>query len=205
MTEKFFSIKPLGSPIGAGQTVVKAADYEKLVEYEALSKQLQAQYEHREKVLLAAMTKSIQRGKEQGLELANQHATEQMVRFTAAMDDYIRQMEQDLVKVVISAVRRVIHSFDDATIVQNSVQAAMELVKGSRKLHIRVNPSVQTEVEERLEPMRQRFSHLEIIGDADLNDTDCIFESDIGIVNAGLWPQLAIIEQVLQEVVAPPA
>lgn len=205
MTEKFFSIKSLGSPLGAGQTVVKAADYEQLVEYEDLRRQLQTHYERREKALVAAMAKSIQRGKEQGLELANQHATEQMMRFTAAMDDYIKQMEEDMVRVVVSAVRQVIHSFDDATIVQQAVQSAMELVKGSRKLHIRVNPSVQAEVEERLEPMRQRFTHLEIIGDADLNDTDCILESDIGIVNAGLWPQLAVIEQTLKEVAASPA
>lgn len=205
MTEKFFSIKPLGSPLGAGQTVVKAVDYEQLVDYEELRKQLQAHYEHREKALLGAMAKSIQRGKEQGMELANRHATEQMVRFTAAMDDYIKQMEQDLVKVVISAVRRVIHGFDDATIVQHAVQSAMELVKGSRKLHIRVNPSVQSEVEARLDSVRQRFTHLEVIGDADLNDTDCILESDIGIVNAGLWPQLEIIEQALKEVVTHPA
>ena len=40
-------------------------DYEQLVEYEELRKQLQAHYQHREKVLLAAMAKSIQRGKEQ--------------------------------------------------------------------------------------------------------------------------------------------
>lgn len=205
MTEKFFSIKPLGSPLGAGQTIVKAVDYEKLVEYEDLRNQLQAHYERREKALVAAMAKSIQRGKEQGLELANQHATEQMMRFTAVMDDYIKQMEEDLVRVVISAVRQVIHSFDDATIVQQAVQSAMELVKGSRKLHIRVNPSVQAEVEERLESVRQRFTHLEIIGDADLNDTDCILESDLGIVNAGLWPQLAVIEQTLKEAASPPA
>lgn len=205
MTEKFFSIKPLGSPLGAGQSVVKAVDYEQLVDYETLRKQLQANYEHREKVLLAAMAKSIQRGKQQGMELANRHATEQMIRFTATMDDYLKQMEQDLVKVVISAVRRVIHSFDEVTIVQHAVQSAMELVKGSRKLHIRVNPVVQTEVEERLESVRQRFTHLEVIGDADLNETDCILESDIGIVNAGLWPQLEIIEQTLREAVASPA
>jgi type III secretion protein L len=205
MTGKFFSVKSLGSPLGADQRVVKAADYEQLVQYETLLQQLQNRHQHREKVMSAAMGKSIQRGMAQGMERANQKAAEQMLLFTAVMDDYLQRVEQELVEVVISAVRRIFHSFDDATLVQQVVQSGMEMVKGSRKLHIRVHPSVQMEVEQRLEAVRQRFAHLEVIGDGDLNETDCILESDIGIVNAGLWAQLEVIEQTLRGLVAPPA
>ena len=196
--EKFFSVKPLGSQLNAGQQILKAADYEQMVTYEQLMQQLEQRYRQREKVAAVALAKSIQRGMEEGQERANQQASEQMVLFAGRVNDTLVKLEDELVDVVINAVRKVMRGFDQEDRVREAVLGGLELVRGSHKLLVRVHPQQHAAVTAQLEAIPHRFRSLEVVGDPQLREDDCVLESDIGIVNAGLEQQLQVIEQALR-------
>ena len=196
--EKFFSIKPLGAQFQADQRVLKAADYQQILTYEEHLQQLEQRYRQREKVAAVALAKSIQRGLEEGQERANRQAAEQMVLFSGRVNDTLTRIEDELVEVVTAAVRKVILGFDQEEKVRNAVQAGLELVRGSHKLLVRVHPQQQAAVAAQLDSIQHRFTNLEVVGDQQLQPDDCILESDLGIVNAGVGHQLLVIEQALR-------
>ncbi|QTR51140.1 type III secretion system stator protein SctL [Candidatus Thiothrix anitrata] len=196
--EKFFSIKPLGAQLQAGQRVLKAADYQQILTYEQHLQQLELRYRQREKVAAVALAKSIQRGLEEGQERANRQAAEQMVLFAGRVNDTLARIEDELVEVVTAAVRKVILGVDQEERVRNAVQAGLELVRGSHKLLVRVHPQQQAVVAAQLDAIQHRFTNLEVVGDQELKLDDCILESDLGIVNAGVGQQLLVIEQALR-------
>ena len=196
--EKFFSIKPLGAQFQADQRVLKAADYQQILTYEQHLQQLEQRYRQREKVAAVALAKSIQRGLEEGQERANRQAAEQMVLFSGRVNDTLTRIEDELVEVVTAAVRKVILGFDQEEKVRNAVQAGLELVRGSHKLLVRVHPQQQAAVAAQLDSIQHRFTNLEVVGDQQLQPDDCILESDLGIVNAGVGHQLLVIEQALR-------
>lgn len=198
MTEKFFSIKPLGSQVHSGQQILKAADYQELVTYEELLNQLEQRFHQKEKVAAVALAKSIQRGLEEGQERANRQASEQMVLFAGRINDTLAKMEEELVELVTQAVRKVVRNIPIEDQVREAVLGGIELVRGSHKLLVRVHPHQQAAVAAQLDAIPHRFKSLEVVGDPELKTDDCILESDIGIVNAGLEPQLQIIEQALR-------
>lgn len=196
--ERFFSIKSIDSQLEAGQRVLKANDYQQIINYEQLLQQLEQRYQQKEKVAAIALTKSIQRGMEEGQGRANKQSAEQLMLFSGRINDTLKKLEAELVEVVITAVRKVIRGVDQETQVREAVIGGLELVRGSHKLLVRVHPSHQSSVSVQLDSIPHRFTSLEVIGDPQLNVDDCILESDIGIVNASLEQQLNVIEQALR-------
>jgi type III secretion protein L len=195
---KFFSIKPVGSQLRAGQKVLKADDYEQLVDYERLAFELQHRHRQREEIVAVALGRSIKRGLEQGRERADQEAAEKMVLFAGRVNDTLMVLEGELVDLVTTAVRKVIHSFDQEERVRQAVLGGLELVRGSHKLLVRVHPQMQAAISEQLDAIPHRFTSLEVVGDDQVATDGCILESDLGIVNAGLEQQMQIIEQALR-------
>lgn len=195
---KFFSIKPVESQIRAGQRVLKAADYEQLVDYEHLLSDLEQHHRRREEVASVALGKSIKRGLEEGRERANQEAAEKMTLFTGRVNDSLMMLEGELVDVVTNAIRKVIAGIDLEERVRQAVRGGLELVRGSHKLVIRVHPNMQSAISEQLDNIPHRFTSLEVVGDDQVAEDGCILESDLGIVNAGLEQQIQVIEQVLR-------
>lgn len=198
MTEKFFSIKPLDYPLRPGQKILRAEDYEQLLTYEQLLQRLEQRYQHREQALIAALAKSIRRGFDQGQQQAAEQASAQMLSFNQRMQETLVQLEGELVDLVINAVRKIIRDLDREEQVKQAVLSGLDLVRGSHKLVIRVNPQVQASVAEQMDNIPHRFTSLEVVGDPQVTENNCILESDIGIVNAGLEQQMKIIEQALR-------
>lgn len=141
------------------------------------------------------MTKAIKRGLEQGQEYAACQNSELMLQFAQRTDEALLNMQDELVQVVVNAVRKIVHDLDPQEKAKQVVIGGLELVRGSHKLLIRVNPQVQAAVAAQLDSIPHRFSHLEVLGDGHLDLDDCMLESDIGIVNASLEQQLQVIEQ----------
>lgn len=193
------------SQIRAGQKILKAADYQQLVEYEQLLENLAQHHRHRAEVAAVALAKSIKRGLEQGREQANRELTQSMALFAGRVNDTLTALEGELVELVIGCVRKVVGEIDVNERVQQAVRAGLELVRGSHKLVIRVHPERQAEVAAYLDSIPHRFSSLEVVGDDQLAVDGCILESDLGIVNASIDNQLEVIAQTLRDAFPCPA
>jgi len=193
VTEKFVSVKALDSQIEAGKVLLKSNDYRQLVSYEQIVQEMAKKDKQREQAATAALAKSIRRGMEQGKEKANEQLSVKLVDFTQAMQDSIARIEDQLVDVVANAVRKIILDFDDKALVQNAVHSGLELVRGAHKLSIRVHPQMQGSIVEYLDGLQNRTDHIEVIGDSQLGMDECVLESDVGIVNAGIDLQLKAV------------
>ena len=196
---KFISIKPLDSQLAPGKSVLKAAEYRHLVSYEELLKTLAQREREREARLTEAMTKAIQSGMEQGREQAHHQLVDQLLGHTIRMHESLRDVELALVDVVVDAVQQIVRQFDDKVLVTNTVRRGLDLVRGSKKLIVRVHPQMQEVVGEQLQEWQKTISHIEVIADTQLRLDECILESDVGIVNASVELQVESLVKSLRK------
>ena len=197
--DKFISVKSLDSQLSPGQKVLKSIDYQQLVNYEDLLREVARRDKERQIEANKALNKSIQHGKAEGLEQANQQLTEQLLTFTLKMHESLNQVEQSLVDVVIDAVQKIVRDFDDETLVKNTVRSGLELVRSGKKLTVRVHPQMQEVVSEQLNELQKSISHVEVLSDGALKLDECILESDVGIVNASVDLQVEALVSALRK------
>ncbi|MGB0845495.1 MAG: type III secretion system stator protein SctL [Thiolinea sp.] len=197
--DKFISVKPLDSQLKPGQKVLRSVDYQQLVGYEDLLRQLAVRDKERQVQATEALSKSIRHGMAEGMEQANQQLAEQLLTFTLQMHESLRQVERSLADVVIEAVRKIVHDFDNETLVKNTVRSGLELVRGGKKLTIRVHPQMQEVVSEQLGELQKSISHVEVLSDSALKLDECILESDVGIVNASVDLQVEALVSALRK------
>ena len=199
MTEKFVSVKPLDSQLNSEQRILKANDYKQLLSYEQMIRSLEVKDKKREQEALAAKANALRTGFQQGKEQASAELANQLLEFSMKMNVAVSNMERQLVDVVVHAVRKIINDFDDTQLVESAVERGMQLVRGSQKLIIRVNPQMYESVSVKLAAVQDTSRHIELVSDAHLKPSDCILESDIGIVNASTEQQLDVITKVLRK------
>lgn len=197
--DKFISIKALDSQLKPGQKVLKSVDYQQLVGYEDLLRELALRDKERQIHATETLSKSIRHGMSEGMEQANQQLAEQLLTFTLQMHDSLRQVERSLADVVTEAVRKIVHDFDNETLVRNTVRSGLELVRGGKKLIIRVHPQMQEVVSEQLGELQKSISHVEVFSDTALKLDECILESDVGIVNASVELQVEALVNALRK------
>jgi len=197
--DKFISVKPLDSQLSPGQKILKSADYQQLVDYDSLLSQLAKRDKERQVEANRALSKSIEHGKAEGMEKANQELTEQLLTYTLKMHQSLSEVEQSLVEVVIEAVQKIVREFDDETLVKNTVRSGLELVRSGKKLTVRVHPQMQEVVSEQLVDLQKSISHVEILSDEVLKLDECILESDVGIVNASVELQVEALVSALRK------
>ena len=114
--------------------------------------------------------------------------------------EYLQGLEQQIVDVVTSTVRKIIGDIDAKERIVGVVRTALDQVRGRQRVVIRVCPSDEPNVREALAPMLARVSSargIELVADTHLSEGDCVLESEMGVVDASLSVQLAAIEHAL--------
>lgn len=198
--DKFVSVKPLDGQLDPNQRVLKGQDYKRLLTYEQLIKSVELQEKKRNQEATAALAGALRRGYQQGKDQANEQLAEELVRFTAKMNESVADVERRLADVVTQAVRKIVETFDDEVLVNSAISSGLELVRGSQKLTIRVNPHMHSSVTAKIEALQENTRYIEVVGDTQLKGDECILESDIGIVNASVEQQLATITKTIKKV-----
>ncbi len=197
--DKFISVKPLDSQLKPGQKILKSVDYQQLLNYEGVLSKLSLREKQRQIDATELLEKSRREGEEQGMEQVNQHLAEELQNFTLRMHQSLTQVESSLVDVVIESVKKVIHDFDDETLIRNTVRSGLELVRGGNKLTVRVHPYMLGAVQEQLSDFKEGSGHIEVLPDAALRVDECILESDVGIVSASVEQQVEALVKSLRK------
>lgn len=199
--DKFISVKPLDSQLKPGQKVLKSADYQQLLNYEGVLQKLSSREQQRQVDVTEQLQKSIQNGRHEGMEQANQELAQSLHNFTLRMHQSLSEVEESLVDVVIESVKKIVHGFDDEALVRNTVRSGLELVRGGKKLTVRVNPQMLSAVQEQLREFENSINHIEILPDVALKIDECILESDVGIVSASVEQQVEALVKSLRKVI----
>jgi type III secretion protein L len=141
------------------------------------------------------------RGYEDGMNAAKQDMAEQMLDTVERTVDYFAQVEKRVAAVVISAVRKILGEFDDEELTVGVVRNALQVVRTQKQVTVRVSPSQEQTVRERLDAILAGYSgisYLEIMPDHRLKRGGCILETDIGVVDASVEVQLRALERALK-------
>ena len=141
-------------------------------------------------------------GYEQGLEDGQVEMAGKMLETIEKHVEYLSAMETQVVKLVIKAIRKVIGDLDQHDLISRVVGRALSVARDQAKAKLRVCPAevetVRFKLDELLRPY-PNLSFVDVISDTRLSPSDCILETDVGVVDASINVQISAIEKTLEK------
>lgn len=139
-------------------------------------------------------------GMEQGLQEGRDAAVAHHLKTVLASLDYYERSRSQLVTLVISCLRRLIMDLPSEERIYQLVGEALDSFKQQTRLILQINPKDQESVEKaiaKLQPRMPAGSTIEVRMHEELSLGACVLESPLGLVDASLESQLAILESSL--------
>jgi type III secretion protein L len=143
-----------------------------------------------------------EKGYKEGLRQAKQEMAQQMTALTLRTEKYYRDMEKQIVHMVMEIVKKVLQGVEPQTLVVAQVKNALSTFKGCKHLTIKANPTVSTMIKERFVDIMQDCPGIDAIdvkAVSHLESNVLIMESETGIVEASMDAQLEAIEKAIKE------
>ena len=186
--------------IAPGQKVIKAGEYAELVRAREILEKAEAEARRIAREAGEAAAAEKKRGFEQGLMEGRMGLSEQMMDAVGKAVDYFASVEEDMVNVVMAAVRKVLGEMDDREVIVRVVKNALAVARNQKQVTLRVSPAEADSVRERVNEILSGFpavSFIDVTADNRLSAGGCILESDMGVVDASIEVQLAAIRKSL--------
>ncbi len=196
------SLTPSGGVAPApGTVVLKADEYARLIEAERL---LDAAAEKAAAIVAEAEKTAVdmrREGFERGVREGRDEVAGQFIEAVAASVEQLAGMETALVDVVVRSLKTILGSFDREDLARQVVGHALRLVRDEKRVTLRVAPGDADAVEANLKGILERYPGLvrvDVVPDASIASGGCVMETELGVIDATLDRQLAIIEDALR-------
>lgn len=177
-TERFFLLKA-----DVYSTVVKINELSTIVtkRINELKNSTQEHYEKRGK-----------EGYDDGKAAGHAENAEYVLETVLFSVEFIEGIEDDLVKIVMETVRKILSEMNPEERIVRIVRKALSSVKSQKELVIRVSSSDEKAVSKNFSDTLKstRGGFLNIIADARLESGSCLIETEFGVVDASLEVQL---------------
>jgi len=193
--------RKLAGRIDPAAKVLRAADHAALVQAQALLEGARAQADAIMAGAQAAFEAERQRGYAEGKEQALLDQAEKMIETVSRTVDYFAGVENEMVELVMQAVRKVVDGFDDREKVVVVVRNALAVVRNQKQMTLRLHPDEVEVVRERINDILAAYpgvGYLDLVADLRLSRGACILESEIGMVEASLQGQLDALRGAFQ-------
>ena len=144
--------------------------------------------------------KEKKRGYEDGLNEGKMHMTEQMLNMVSKSVNYFASVEEKIIKIVMTAIKKIIGEIDKDELIVRIVKNALASARNQKQVTIRVAPEQVEVIKSKVNEIIAEFpaiSFLEVTADSRLKPGGCIVESEIGIVDASIDIQLEAIYRSL--------
>ncbi len=194
----FIKIKPLITDLKSGEKIIKAQDYAYFVKAKTLANDIEVEKKKSELAATQALLKAVQNGIAQGAEESRRQLAEQMLNAASNATTQLAKVEKDLLDVVINSIRKIIDDYDNDELVLAMVRNGLKLVCKSQRVIVRVNPEKMDKLMQGLKNINHNIDFLEIMPDKELALSDCVLESELGIVRASLEEQMQAIESAIR-------
>lgn len=105
----------------------------------------------------------------------------------------LRNMHEKLATIVTAAVERIVHTEQREALYQRALRSVQGLARGASTLALRVNAADYEHARsaiESLQALQTQGLHIEVNVDPALAPGGCVFESEVGILDASLQTQL---------------
>ncbi|MBB3193680.1 type III secretion system stator protein SctL [Roseateles terrae] len=118
--------------------------------------------------------------------------------------DAVRGLHEKLAEVVTSAVERIVHSGDRAALFQRAMRSVQSLSRSATALTLKVHPDdaeAAAEGVQAVAALQTAGLSVDVVADPALPVGSCVFESDLGVVDASLDTQLTALRQAMSRAV----
>ena len=139
-------------------------------------------------------------GMNQGLEDAAAHWAGQAMAVADARRRHLFRQSERLAAIVSMAVERVIEQEDRAGLFRRSLRTIVKLVKDTPMLTLRVTEADRDIAQGAVDAVKAQLTGglpIEVVADAAMREGGCRFESDGGVIDAGLDTQLAALRRAV--------
>jgi len=195
MSANFIHNKSEAPKIKPGVRIIKSTDYQQYQSAKDLWEKAQVDIKERTVEAENLKIQSIEKGLTAGAEEAKSRMANQILQSASSLVNQLSAIEKDLSDVVNQAVRKIISDFDNDQLVLSVVKKGMKPVYKSQRVAVRVHPQKVDFLNDKINELGHEGKYLEVIGDTRLKETDCIIESDTGIVDASIDTQLDAISK----------
>lgn len=139
-------------------------------------------------------------GLEQGLQEGRQAATVHHVKTVLASLEYYEQSRAQIITLVVSCLRHLVMDLPAEERIYQLVGQALDALKQQTRLILQIHPKDKDVVETaitKLQALMPSGSTIEVRLHEELPPGSCVLESPLGLVDASLESQLAILESAL--------
>jgi type III secretion protein L len=128
---------------------------------------------------------------------------EQHAALVARSEQMVQGLNDKLATIVLTAVERVITADSRPALYERALKNVQSLMRGASTLSLRLHPDDQPAAQEALQSLQaQEASAVELVPDANLPSGSCIFESELGVLDASLSVQLEGLRLALNRATA---
>jgi type III secretion protein L len=142
-------------------------------------------------------------GLERGQQEAAAHWAETALREASSARRSLERQTERLTNLVSMAVERVVEPEDRPAMYKRALRTITKLLKDAPMLTLRVPEADRDNAQRAVEAVMQQLPSqlpIEVVTDAALPEGSCLFESDQGVIDAGLDTQLAAIKRAVSRV-----
>jgi type III secretion protein L len=219
-------LKGSASQMGVEDGVLRAADVQTLLSINALRKQLGeqqqtlldaarlqaeaivAEAEQQAQALRDGMSAQVEAAVQAGFDEGRKRNAlewhELQARQALNKSQALQRMHEKLALIVTSAVERIVHTEQRDALYQRALRNVQALTRGATQLTLRVGQADLDAATRGVAEARQHAPdgiRLEVAVDASLKPGSCIFESELGILDASLETQLDALRAAMRRAV----
>lgn len=191
----------LAAQVDPAARIVRADAYASLVDAEAMLALARVQADAIVAGAQAAFVAEQERGYADGRESALMDQAEKMIETVGRTVDYFTNVENEMIDLVMMAVRKVVDGFDDREKTLIVVRNALAVVRNQKQMTLRLHPDEVDTVRARVNDLLAAYpgvGYLDILADGRLSTGSCILESEIGLVEASLEAQIAALRNAFE-------
>lgn len=133
---------------------------------------------------------------EQKLMVARTPIAAAIANFMQQRDEYFARVESEIVQLSLSIAAKILHreSQVDPMLVASLVRIAIEKIREESSVTVRVSPGRAAGWKSWF-AAQPNMARVEVVSDPQLNDQDCVVETELGSANFGLDTQLKEVER----------
>lgn len=200
-----FLLKKQAFEPAPGTKIVRAGDYARMVEANALLEEARTLYERITAEAHEVFEAQKAQGYEKGLEEGRLEHAEKIFEVAAQSLDFFEKLEHSVVRIVTDALERIVGEMDDKDLILRVVKSGLAIARNERRVVVRVCPEQAPAVEASTSELLRHFAGirlLDVVADSRLKKNDCLVESEMGVVDAGVETQLAALKRVMEKRIA---
>ena len=189
--------------LNTDQKIIRKEEYSCILEAQELIAKVKQEIQEAKDAWAEEMVEIKKKTEEQGRLEGLQQWQQQLLFLEKNFQEEVDLLKQAIIPLVVASVKKIIGKTleIEPETMSDIIRTATKTILHHRNITIMVSKQDYEQVEKSRESLRKCFSHLQtfdLIAHEDLKPTECIIETEAGIMRVGVEDQLQALEIALQ-------